>query len=383
MPQKLFLVGVLLLLAGCTSFPSGAGVEREVLAKSTEVVPGTATADSPGIPSEFAVEPITRDDVDRYAGWPQVGQVDLGWVGRSTNAGGRVIAPGDEVEVMIWNTENNGLLTEAGERTAKLPPMQVSPDGTIFLPYVGALAIGGLSPEAARAKVETAYATVVPSSQAVLTLKEGRESAVTAVSGVASPGIFPLHDRNMTLLEMLALAGGAKSGLSNPQMRLQRGNHTYGISMDRLLSDTALNTTMQGGDRFYVEDDSRYFLSLGAATKETQVPFPQDHVTALDALSLIGGLTDDRADAKGIMVLRRYPQSAVRSDGSGPRHVRTIFTISLDTADGLFSAGQFQINPGDLVYVSESPMINATRSIAVIAAAFGIANQVNNISNSN
>ena len=41
---------------------------------------------------------------------------------------------------------------------------------------------------------------------------------------------------------------------------------------------------------------------------------------------------------------------------------RVVFTLDLTSADGLFSAGNFQIMPDDLVYATESP-IGAARTI--------------------
>ena len=82
--------------------------------------------------------------------------------------------------------------------------------------------------------------------------------------------------------------------------------------------------------------------------------------------------------AQGILILRTYPESAVRRDGTGPRHVRTIFTINLTTADGLFSAGQFQIRSGDVIYATESPTMVTRSILGMTALLFGVANQTNN-----
>lgn len=59
-------------------------------------------------------------------------------------------------------------------------------------------------------------------------------------------------------------------------------------------------------------------------------------------------------------------------------HVRTIFTINLTTADGLFSAGQFQIRSGDVIYATESPTIVTRSILGMTALLFGVANQTNN-----
>jgi polysaccharide biosynthesis/export protein len=372
------LFGLVLFMAGCASFPRGSGLQSEVLAQA-ETAPVIA-ADGTEItaPAEFAVETVTRDRLGVYTDWPAVGERDLGWIERVDQPNNRIIAPGDTVAVSIWTTEENGLLTVPGQRFVALPPIRVSPGGEVFLPYLGQVRISGMSPENARARIEESYLDVSPSAQVQLELTEGRASTVSLVEGITTPGVYPLTDQDVTLLEMIAQAGGISPALKNPQVRLQRGDRTYGISAERLLADTDLNTTLQGGDRVFALEDDRSFLSLGASRVSAQIPFTQDRITALEAISIIGGLAPERANAQGILILRRYREDAVRTDDSGPHHARTIFTIDLTSADGLFSAGQFRIRPGDLIYVTESPLL-ATRTVfGLIGSVFGLANQIPN-----
>lgn len=386
MPFKTVLLGLFILLTACGNLPRGAGIERELLAHRNDVQKadgsiGKTTGAVDEVPAAFAVEPITGDSLEQYENWPAVGAKSRSWIKRVDQPNSRIIAPGDTVNITVWNAEENGLLTTPGQRVMSMAPIQVSSSGQIFLPYVGQLKISGMSPDHARAEIEKAYASVAPSAQVQLALAEGRQSTVSVVAGVGNPGAFPLADQDMTVLDILADSGGVLATFKNPQLRLQRGEQTYGIPLDRVLNDTALNTTLQGGDRIYVEDDDRYFLSLGAAGTKAQHVFPQQQVTALDALSIIGGLAADRANAKGVMVLRSYPAKAVRRDGSGPRHARTIFTLDLTTADGLFSAGEFQIQPGDLIYATESPLIGTRNVFGVIGTVFGLANQAASVGN--
>jgi polysaccharide export outer membrane protein len=367
--MRLAAIGLLMLLTACASFPRGAGLQREVLANQTEDAKGAAPA-----VQNFAIAPVTRDNLDVYAGWPAVGERALPWPGRGAGTSDRYIRPGDLLTVRLWVNEENSLLTSPGERQAALAPMQVDPQGNVFLPYVGSIDLSGKTVEAARAEVQQAYTAVSPSAQVQLELQEGRQSSASLVSGVVKPGLYPLTGRDVSILELLALGGGAAAGLGNPQVRLQRAGTLYGLSMQRLLEEPAANTLIRGGDKIYVEADRRHFLALGAAGRRAQLPFPQDRLTALEAVSLIGGLLDARADARSILILRAYPEKAVRADGRGPSHVRTIFTLDLTTADGLFSAGAFRIMPGDLVYATESPLGSTATLINLIAAVFGVAN---------
>jgi polysaccharide biosynthesis/export protein len=52
-----------------------------------------------------------------------------------------------------------------------------------------------------------------------------------------------------------------------------------------------------------------------------------------------------------------------------------VFTLDLTTADGLFSAGQFPILSGDLVYATESRLSSTQSILSVLGSSLGLANQ--------
>ena len=201
----------------------------------------------------------------------------------------------------------------------------------------------------------------------------GTNNKSPEATGVASPGVYPLEGRNVTVLELISMGGGVRETLVNPQIRLMRGNTIYGTSINRLYDNPRLDTPIRGGDRVLVEEEERYFLSLGAAGQESRHLFPAGHVTALDALAEIGGVTDARADPQGILILRDYPRSAVGHAPHAPPKERMVFIIDLTSADGLFSAGEFHIMSGDLVYATESPLIVGQTVLGVVTTLFNLA----------
>jgi polysaccharide export outer membrane protein len=193
---------------------------------------------------------------------------------------------------------------------------------------------------------------------------------------VLRPGRYPLPGRNFGVLSLLAEGGGIAPSVRNPVVRLQRGTATYTIPARRLLAEPDKNALLRGGDRVIVEQDERYFVALGAAGKEQIVYFEKDEISALDALSIIGGLTVNRANPRGVLILREYGAGAVRSDGRGPELPQVVFTIDLTSADGLFAARRFQINPEDVVLATESPVTSVNVVFNLIGAALGIANRI-------
>lgn len=362
------LIPVMLALAAC-SLPRGAGVQSEVLAAQTD-------AGGEQVPADFGVLSVTRAALPQIGGWPAVGPGGHDWIRRQEQSASLLIAPGDQVSVTVWDTAENSLITGPGQRAVTMQAMQVSSAGEVFLPFVGTIRVAGMSAATARERIEEEYATSIPAAQVQLSVEPGRANTANLVAGVASPGVYPLADRDVTILSLLSLGGGVNPSLANPQVRLFRGDSVYGIALSRLYDDPGLDTTLRGGDRVIVEAESRAFLSLGAAGSQSRHLFPAEIVTALDALAMIGGVNATRADPQGVLVLRDYPAAAVRADGvAGPTHERMIFVLDLTTADGLFSAGAFQIMPNDLVYATESP-VNAARTVmGLIGSVFGLTRQ--------
>lgn len=360
------------LVASCGPLPRGAGIESEVLAASD------TQTDAEGNPVYgFSVFEIRRNVLPVVANWPRQGERRYNWINHQQQPSSLVIAAGDLLELTIWDAEENSLLTNAGQRVAQLQKIQVNSDGSIFIPFVGDLRVSGMSPQTAREQIESRLKQTIPSAQVQISVAPGRANTASLLSGVNAPGVYPLPGRDYTLLSLISQGGGVRANIVNPQVRLTRGSEVYGISLERLYDDPKLDTTLAGGDRVIIEDDARYFLSLGAAGSEALHSFPKADVSALDALSIIGGLADARANPQGILILREYSQASVRADVSaGPPQTRVVFTLDLTDADGLFSAAKFNLQSGDLVYATESPVNGAQTIFSIFGSALSIANRL-------
>ncbi|GKY88818.1 polysaccharide biosynthesis/export family protein [Sinisalibacter aestuarii] len=357
MRNILLVLGVFFTLASC-GFPAGAPIQAEVLAE--------ADASDP----EFSVVEVTRANLDRVGGWPTTGwRGHYRWLEAGGGASSTTIRPGDRVNLVIWDNQTNSLLTDPNSKSTQMNGIEVSPAGAIFVPYVGDVVINGLSPDAARIEVQKEVERIAPSAQVQLSVVPGENNTVDLVRGVARPGPVELPSRNFTILSLISRGGGIAERVRNPLVRLIRNGQTYEIRAEDLLSDARRNIVMRGGDKVIVEEDQRYFVAAGA-TGDQLVYFDREHVTAMEALSMAGGLFENRADPKGILILRDYPASALRADGiKGPQMEQVVFTVDLTSADGLFAARTFEVHPGDLVLVTESPMIGVTQTIGLVSSA--------------
>lgn len=352
------------LLAACGNLPQGAALRSEVLAQQDAEVP------------DFQVVPVTRDYVPLISSWPGTGYRSFEWIGTGGGTDAALIAPGDVINLVIFDSQDNSLLTSIGQRSTTIDGIQVDENGAIFMPYVDRVKIAGLTPSGARTRIQRMLENIAPTVQVILTMQEGIRNSVDIAGGVTNPGSYPMKSRNFKILGLISQSGGIQTGLRNPVVRLLRGGATYEIFAEDLFATGKANTVLKPGDTVIVEADDRSFTALGATGTEDLIYFPKPQVTALEAVSLMGGLTDQRADPEGVLILREYPASALSADGRGPTHQQVIFTFDLTSADGLFAARNFRVHPGDTVLATESPVTKAQTVFGLFGSVLGLGRQV-------
>ncbi len=350
------------ITAGC-SLPHGAPQQSTVLA-------GSEAKDAP-----FAVVAVNAENLPYFSHWPNSsGSLGYSWLGNGGGSGTVSIKPGDTLDVVVWDSQQNSLLANQAQKTVDIKGLRVSPAGDIFLPYVEEVHVAGLTAEEVRDTLQTELEPIVPAAQVQVAITPGNGNIVDLVSGVQNPGRFPITEPGLTVLSLVSQGGGISPDLRNPIVRLQRGGHTYTVPSNVLFENPSMNVEVRGGDKVVVQEDQRYFIALGASGREEMTYFPKDEVSALDALALIGGLNDTRADLRGVLVMREYPADAVRADGSGPPRRQVVFSFDLTNVDGLFAARNFKINPRDVVLATESPVQSATTIFGLMGSGIGIAN---------
>lgn len=365
-----------LALSAC-SVPRGAALSSDILTEQTETSPS------------YQVITVTRANVSDFHNWPVTGwSGNYTWLSNPRGPHSQVIRTGDRVTLTIWDSQENSLLTGPTSNQVTLPAIPVAANGSIFLPYAGDVSLRNLTQTEARTKVQDALVQIAPSAQIQLSVDQGANNAADLVGGVAQPGSYPLPNRSTTVLNLIAAGGGIRDSLENPLVRLQRGGQSYEIRADKLMAQPSLNTTVRGGDKIIIQEDDRYFTALGATGREELVPFTRENLTAIEALSTVGGLSDTRADLKAVLVLRDYDKTQLIKQTpdtpyspSGPLQEQVVFAFDLTSAEGLFAARKFQINPKDTVLGTETTLTSARTVLGVIGSAVGLGNALDRLAN--
>nr|WP_297773617.1 polysaccharide biosynthesis/export family protein [uncultured Roseovarius sp.] len=356
-------------LTAC-SLPRGAALQSEVIAERD--------AENP----TFQVVEVTRRTTPALALWPATGWKGFyHWPSAGRGPDSTLIQTGDTLEVVIWDSQENSLLADEASKSTVVPPVTVSPSGEIFMPYLGDIQVRGMTAFSAREKLQTRMLDIAPSAQVQLNVAPGRNNAVDVVGGVGAPGSFPMESRNTRVLSVLAQAGGITPNMVHPLIVLQRGSQVYETRAEDLYEEPARNILVRGGDQIVVTEDDRTFNVLGAAGKQSVISFEKESMSAMEAVSAMGGLSASRADPKGLLVLREYDGRAITPDKPGPDMRQVIFSLDFTDADGLFAARQFDINPGDTLLATESPVTRVQTILGLFGTVVGFGSTAANLSN--
>lgn len=362
--------GVLLVLgvlAGC-SVPRGAAIQSEILEDQNQPNP------------TFQLIEVTREVTSTIATWPSTGeQIRYNWLVSDRGPENSVMQIGDTVSVVVWDNEDDSLLSGDTGRLTEIPSQNVSAGGEIFLPYIGEVSVRGMTSSGLREKLQNRYETILPSAQVQVAFEKGRKNSVEVVGGVANPGRYPLDSRNTNILSIIALSGGINESLRNPLLRLQRGSQIYETRAEKLLEDPRRNIRLFGGDQLIVVEDERSFSAIGATGRQDVVYFEKDDMNVMEALAAVRGLNPGRADIGGLLLLREYEPNDLKPGLAGPNQQQVVFAFDLASADGLFAARQFEVQPDDTLYATESPLNRVQTIVGLFGTVIGVSSQVDGI----
>lgn len=351
---------------------TGCGVARGAPSRNELVTSATADAD-------FSVEVVTRDRLATFRAWGGASaRPQSAWPTSSGEPAEQRLAPGDRLSLRIWDAEESSLITPPDARFSDVSNVVVSAAGTVTLPYTGDVRVAGLTLGDARLALQESLSGIIPSAQVQMAVEQGRRNSVALLGGVATPGTYPLTERSLPLTNLIARAGGARQTLVNPQVQITRGVHVYRRPLSFVMASPANDPALIGGDRVLIEEDPRTFMALGATGRQAVIVFDDDTVTALRAMSMMGGVVDSRADPRGILILRQYPEAAVRLP-NGPPNTRVVFSFDLTDADSLFSANEFALQDQDLVLATLAPATTAHRVLSLFGTVLGIADRASDL----
>jgi polysaccharide export outer membrane protein len=365
------ILGCQLLLAGCVSFPDwipSAGPSRE------QVVEVTNTEQSIPIQVVALTDSVTRQLLAKRK------QVLFSESLGSKAPVAYAIGEGDVVEVSIWEAPPAVLFgsavaeprgtAAATTRLTAFPEQMVSSEGTINVPFAGAVPAAGKSPQQIEVEVVRRLTGKANLPQVLVRVIRNATSNVTIVGEVTSSTRMPLTARGERLLDALAAAGGVRQPVGKITLQLTRGERVQSLALDTIIRDPKQNVILQPGDVITALFQPLSFTALGATSKNQEIDFEAQGITLAQALARVGGIQDSRADARAVFIFRfeeanvlELPVTA-RSTPEGK--IPVIYQANLKDPATFFVAQSFPVHNKDVIYVANAPAAELQKFLGIV-----------------
>lgn len=288
-----------------------------------------------------------------------------------------IIGVGDTVQVSIVSSSETGFLdfTSASISpisTTSLPPQTIRESGTLNIPPIGRLRAAGQTIQSFETLLERRLGEVLVEPSVIVELVDRQSARVNVVGQVAGGGAVPLTEVNTRLIDVIVAAGGPAGRTEDIVVRLSRRGTTHEVTLQQLYENPRYNIIVQPGDVVALEAADRKFTVLGASGNQT-LRFDEQEVTLAEALAQAGGLQSPRADRTGVFLYRRVPRDVLVSLGADVAHipgyeVTTIFRFDFTDPNVLFTADEFLVADGDILYVADSVNANVQNVLSVMTS---------------
>jgi polysaccharide export outer membrane protein len=274
------------------------------------------------------------------------------------------IGPGDVLTITVW--EHPELTIPAGSfRTAAEGGNEVKADGTVFYPYAGNFAVSGLTTNEVKTLLENRLSSVIKKPQLDVRIASFKSQNVYVSGSVMQPGIIPITTVPLTLLDAIESLGGLTDTASWGSITLTRNGIASNISLRSLYEDGRWeeNLLLQDGDLIHVpRNDAEKIFVLGEVNRPQSLNMSRNGTSLAEALADANGIDENRADGRGIYVLRN---AGISKDAEGlPVYQATIYHLNASSAVGFMLADKFPLEARDVVYVSPAPITRWNRFLS-------------------
>lgn len=296
---------------------------------------------------------LTPGNIDRFSAPPSRTRPGTSLPGRADTA--YRVGQGDVLDIVVW--DHPELTSPAGiNRSPEEGGLRVQTDGRFFYPYIGHVEASGRTPEQIRADMVTQLGRFIPDPQIVVRVVRYASQAVSVTGEVGSASRQFLTEEPLTLLDAIDASGGLSENADPGQVVVRRNGEVYSVDLQGFLErgDARGNPLLIDGDVVSVpKRQLREAYLLGQIVDPSTIDLSVDDVTLTQALTRVGGLVEDRADARGVFVFR--------NSAEGP----LVFQLDVGSPLAFLLGTRFPLRPQDVVYVTTAPV---TKWNALISA---------------
>ena len=292
------------------------------------------------------------------------------------------IGPGDVLSISLWEAPPATLFSSApldsvGGSTTRMvsfPEQMVSAEGTIDIPFAGVIHVSGRSPQQIQTLIEKKLRGKAHDPQVLVRMAQNTTATVTIVGDVGRSLQMPLTAKGDRLLDALAAAGGVKQSVGKETIQLARNGHVVSMPLKHVIQDPSQNVPLAPGDVITVTHQPLSLIVLGATTKNEELNFESQGISLAQALGRVGGLQDNRADARGVFVFRLADDTDLGvSDPKAPKtadgKVPVVYVLDMRNPGSLLMAQGFKMHNNDVLYVSNAPAAELQKFLNIVTSS--------------
>ncbi|NQZ31775.1 MAG: polysaccharide biosynthesis/export family protein [Oceanospirillaceae bacterium] len=275
----------------------------------------------------------------------------------------------DVLAVGVW--DHPELTIAAGlQRTSQFDGFRVQSDGTFNFAYASNLKAAGQTINQIRHSLIGRLSRVIEKPQVDVKVIGFNSQKVYVTGEIKRPGIFPITDVPLTLIDAINLAGGLTEKANWRSLTFSRDHKSETIRLDNFYrnGDVSQNRLLKHGDVIHVErNDTEKVFVLGDIQSPGTIEVSRYGLTLAEALTESGGINEHTANANGIFVFRMHDklEEGVLVD---------VYQLYAKNVTAFILADQFQLQPHDIVYVTTAPLARWNRLISQLIPTVDDAN---------
>ena len=280
-----------------------------------------------------------------------------------------IIMPGDILKIEIAETESSPkLFASLSSGGTQFTDVRVTDQGRIDLPYIGSISAQGLTAARLSQKIKKSILQAVPSAQVRVTITSDMSSSVLVSGAIKNPGRYSPLKGPMTLVDVIALAGGATAEPHLINVTVRSPSKVESLSYQNVLYGE--NRMLDPRSEVILQRNRQSFIAMGAVSTPGLFDMPSSHPSLLQVLGVVGGLQQSTADPSGVFVFRR---AGFAQDG---KPIALVFRLDMSRPEAIMLASAFQVKPEDALYVTNAGVYQAQKVIAPIIQMIILGNTV-------
>ncbi|WP_321786179.1 polysaccharide biosynthesis/export family protein [Burkholderia pyrrocinia] len=287
---------------------------------------------------------------------------------RERAKGGYRIGAGDVLQITVWDHPELSAAAPTNQSSStqrQSDPVSgfvVDETGSVQFPYVGTLAVSGRTTTEVRDAFRVALTKTFRDPQVTVRVTSYRSQQVYVEGEVRNPGVQPINDVPMTLIEAIDRAGGLQPTADRSRIELMRGDDHYVLNLSQLVArriDPA-SILLRNRDVLRVQsrEDNGAFVMGEVAKPTLALPLRDGSLTLGDALQQAGSFNSGTADTAQVFVIRGRGSSTP-----------DVFHLDAKSPVAMVLANDFRLAPKDVVYVDGNGLVRLSRVLSLLLPA--------------